>query len=136
MYRILREIQSFQEKIMEDSNLIVEKISKILDLAKEVNDKDPGIGLVLNFCLKQFMDLVEAKENQSIFNINEFIDFASKFLNFNFRSDGDESTIVDDHVDESVVDYILKNSSDIDAKKISEYEDFINKSIKKIQKAI
>lgn len=82
------------------------------------------------------MDLVEAKENQSIFNINEFIDFASKFLNFNFRSDGDESTIVDDHVDESVVDYILKNSSDIDAKKISEYEDFINKSIKKIQKAI
>ena len=121
---------------MEDSNLILEKISKILDLAKEVNDKDSGIGLVLNFCLKQFMDLVEAKENQSIFNINEFIDFASKFLDFNFRSDGDESTIVDDHVDESVVDYILKNSSDIDAKKISEYEDFINKSIKKIQKAI
>ena len=38
---------------MEDSNLILEKISKILDLAKEVNDKDPGIGLVLNFCLKR-----------------------------------------------------------------------------------
>ena len=52
---------------MEDSNLILEKISKILDLAKEVNDKDPGIGLVLNFCLKQFMDLVEAKENKTIF---------------------------------------------------------------------
>lgn len=121
---------------MEDSNLILEKISKILDLAKEVNDKDPGIGLVLNFCLKQFMDLVEAKENQRIFNINEFIDFASKFLDFNFRSDGDGSAIVDDHVDESVVDYILKNSSDIDEKKISEYEDFINKSIKKIKKAI
>ena len=47
------------------------------------------------------MDLVEAKENQRIFNINEFIDFASRFLDFNFRSDGDGSAIVDDHVDES-----------------------------------
>ena len=121
---------------MEDSNLILEKISKILDLAKEVNDKDPGIGLVLKFCLKQFMDLVEAKENKTIFNINEFIDFASKFLDFNFRNSEGAPEEVDDKVDSSVVDYILKNSSDIDDAKISEYEDFINKSIKKIKKAI
>ena len=121
---------------MEDSNLILDKISKILDLAKEVHEADNGLGLALNFCLKQFMDLVEAKENKTIFNINEFIDFASKFLDFNFRSTSGESTVVDDKVDKSVVDYILKNSSDIDDEKIAEYEDFINKSIQKIRQAV
>lgn len=112
-----------------NENEILEKLEQITNIAKEINNIDDEFGQLLGFCLKQVFEIYESKYTNKEYNISEFMDFVSKYLNFDFRKTQNYKA------DSSVVDFILGNS-DVDNSNIDEYQKFLDDTLAKINKKV